>query len=82
MHMNNPNPAVGGAPAPKFYHSIPVIVIGLLFCFPVGLFFLWTNPAMTTKQKGMWTVGWLVLGILINVVMRMMAPSAPVMPSP
>jgi hypothetical protein len=54
------------SPAPKWYHSDTAVVIALLFCFPIGLFWVWGHPRYTAKTKVVITVvvaACIVLGV-------------------
>jgi len=43
---------------PRMRYNPFVIGISLLFCFPVGLYFVWTHPNWVTKTKWIWTGVW------------------------
>jgi hypothetical protein len=34
------------------------VALALIFCFPLGLYWVWQHPGWATKQKWIWTGGW------------------------
>jgi hypothetical protein len=45
-----------------------VIAVSLLFCFPVGLFFVWKHPNWDQRTKVIWTGVWAALFIILGLI--------------
>ncbi len=45
-------------------HNPLAVGISLLFCFPAGLFLVWSHPRWTQRQKLGWSAGWASLMLL------------------
>jgi len=48
----------------RWYHSQALMLITLLFVLPLGLVLLWITPRYSRMRKTMYTLLWLVLGVL------------------
>jgi len=53
----------GGKDARLRYNPF-VIGASLLFCFPAGLYFVWTHPNWISKTKWIWTGAWAAIMVL------------------
>ena len=53
----------GGGDARLRYNAL-VIGVSLFFCFPVGLYFVWTHPNWMSKTKWIWTGVWAAVVVL------------------
>ena len=40
---------------PKWYHRKSIVILGLMFFFPLGLYLLWTSPVTRTSGRIVWT---------------------------
>lgn len=49
---------------PSLIHNPFLIIVSLLFCFPVGLVFVWTNPLWSQKIRVVVTGGWVACVLL------------------
>lgn len=45
------------------------IALSLLFCFPVGLYFIWTHPSWTRNRKKGLTICWFVFALVLGAIM-------------
>jgi hypothetical protein len=51
---------------PLGFYSWPVIAALVLFCFPFGLYLVWTHPSWTRNVKMVWSAAWLLLALTFS----------------
>ncbi len=70
--VENPSPTqtvTGWKPPfklPLGFYSWPAVAALVLFCFPFGLYLVWTHPTWTRRSKVIWSAAWLLLILVVN----------------